>query len=210
MVYSTLYDLPTSRPLLLQPYIRSMIMAAFFVRAVRSSVHRNIRQLASRNRGLGDVAAYFNFQRAIVGSPESINQKFADQAIRIDQPAEPIDVRKAKQQHATYVSELKKLIPQVIEVPFDDRFPDQVFVEEPAVCLDGTALMTQMRPASRAREVEPMRPVLESMGFSIVEMREYGAYLDGGDVLFTGREFLIGLTQRTNSVSQLVFFSFST
>jgi N-dimethylarginine dimethylaminohydrolase len=76
-------------------------------------------------------------------------------------------------------------------------------VEEPAVCLDGTALVTQMRPASRAREVEPMRPVLESMGFSIVEMREYGAYLDGGDVLFTGREFLIGLTQRTNSVSQL-------
>lgn len=169
-------------------------------------MHRNTRQLASRNRGLGDVAAYFNFQRAIVGSPESINQKFADQAIRIDQPAEPIDARKAKQQHATYVSELKKLIPQVIEVPFDDRFPDQVFVEEPAVCLDGTALMTQMRPASRAREVEPMRPVLESMGFSIVEMREYGAYLDGGDVLFTGREFLIGLTQRTNSVSQLVFF----
>ena len=176
-----------------------LIMAAFIVRAIRLSVQRNTRQLASR--GLGDVAAYFNFQRAIIGSPVSINQKFADNALRIDQPTEPIDVRKAKQQHTAYVSELKKLIPEVVEVPFDERFPDQVFVEEPAVCLDGTALMTQMKPASRAREVEPMKPVLESMGFSIVEMREHGAYLDGGDVLFTGREFLIGLTARTNSVS---------
>ena len=192
-------------PTFLQPGVLTMTMAAFFVRTVRSSVQRNTRQLqlANRPRGLGDVAAYFNFQRAIVGSPASINQNFADHAIRIDQPAEPIDIHKAKRQHAVYVSELKRLIPQVVEVPFDERFPDQVFVEEPAVCLDGAALMTQMRPASRAREIEPMRPVLESMGFNIVEMREYGAYLDGGDVLFTGREFLIGLTQRTNSVSQL-------
>lgn len=151
----------------------------------------------------GDPAAYFNFRRAIVGSPESINQNFADNALRIDPGPcleAPIDVARAKQEHSTYVGELKKLIPEVVEVPYDDRFPDQVFVEEPAVCLDGTALLTQMKPASRAKETEPMRPVLEKMGFRILQMKEPGAYLDGGDVLFTGREFLIGLTERTNKV----------
>lgn len=176
-------------------------MAALLRRVVRLPLtslqtHRNTRQLTN------DVAAYFNFQRAIVGSQESINQNFADNALRIDQPTEPIDVATARREHAVYVSELKKLIPNVVEVPFDERFPDQVFVEEPAVCLDGTALMTQMKPASRAGEVEPMKPVLEGMGFRIVEMKEPGAYLDGGDVLFTGREFLIGLTERTNKVSE--------
>ena len=172
---------------------------AAVLRATRLTLQWNSRQFT---RSRGDVAAYFNFQRAIVGSSESINQNFADNALRIDQPTEPIDVIKARREHAVYVSELRKLIPNVVEVPFDERFPDQVFVEEPAVCLDGTALMTQMKPASRAREVEPMRPVLEEMGFRIVEMKEPGAYLDGGDVLFTGREFLIGLTQRTNKVGR--------
>ena len=174
-------------------------MAGRCARLFQAVQRNSVRQLTTRR--LGDVAAYFNFQRAIVGSSASINQNFADHALRIEESAEPIDVSKAKLQHAAYVSELKKLIPQVVEVPFDERFPDQVFVEEPAVCVDGTALMTQMRPASRAKEVEPLRPLLEDMGFSISEMREHGAYLDGGDVLFTGREFLIGLTQRTNSVS---------
>ena len=172
-------------------------MAVLFCKFTRLSLQRNARLF---RRDLHDPAAYFNFQRAIVGSPHSINQNFADNALRIDQPTEPIDVRKARQQHAVYVSELKKLIPHVVEVPFDDRFPDQVFVEEPAVCLDGTALLTQMKPASRAGEVEPMRPVLEMMGFRILKMKEPEAYLDGGDVLFTGREFLIGLTERTNTV----------
>ena len=175
------------------------IMAARCVRLFQSVPTNSVRQLTSRR--LSDVAAYFNFQRAIVGSSASINQNFADQALRLEQSAEPIDVPRAKRQHAAYVCELKKLIPQVVEVPFDERFPDQIFVEEPAVCVDGTALMTQMRPASRAKEVEPMRLLLEDMGFNVLEMREHGAYLDGGDVLFTGREFLIGLTQRTNSVS---------
>ena len=165
---------------------------------LQSSPHQFRRTLSN------DPAAYFNFRQAIVGSPDSINQNFADNALRIDKPAEAIDVNRAKEQHATYVRELKKLIPEVVEVPFDARFPDQVFVEEPAVCLDGTALVTQMRPASRAKETEPMRPVLEKMGCRIVEMKEPGAYLDGGDVLFTGREFLIGLTERTNKVGTLV------
>ena len=175
--------------------------------ATRLSLQRNVRTVKQVTRGLGDAAAYFNFRRAIVGSPDSINQNFADHALRTDQLAEPINVNKAKQQHAVYVSELKKLIPEVMEVPFDDRFPDQVFVEEPAVCLDGAALLTQMKPASRAKETEPMRPVLESMGFRILEMKEPGAYLDGGDVMFTGREFLIGLTERTNPVSFVVLAS---
>ena len=154
------------------------------------------------SRGAHDVAEYFTFKRAIVGSPRTVNESFASSSIRIDQPSEPIDCAKARKQHATYVNELRKLIPEVVELPADERFPDLVYVEEPAVILDGTAVLTQMKPVSRAGEIEPMRGVLEKMGFcNIVQMKDPGAYLDGGDVLFTGREFLVGLTERTNKVS---------
>lgn len=37
-------------------------------------------------------------------------------------------------------------------------------------------------------------------GLKVVEMIEPGR-MDGGDVLFTGREFFVGLSERTNQVS---------
>ena len=89
----------------------------------------------------------------------------------------------------------------MVQIPAEERFPDLVYVEDPAVVLDGTALITQMAPPTRAPEILVMQPVLEKMGYRIVTMKEPGAYLDGGDVMFTGREFLVGLSERTNQVS---------
>ena len=90
-------------------------------------------------------------------------------------------------------------------MPVDEQFPDLVFVEDPVFILDGVALLTQMVQPSRAGEVVPMRQTLErheeQLGIKeIREMKEPGAYLDGGDILFTGREILVGLSQRTNKV----------
>ena len=41
---------------------------------------------------------------------------------------------------------------------------------------------------------------MKKLGLQIVKMREPGI-MDGGDVLFTGREFYVGLSKRTNQVS---------
>ena len=73
-------------------------------------------------------------------------------------------------------------------------------MEDPAVVLDGVALLTKMRSPTRAGEGEPMRSVLEELDLRIVPMMDPNAYLDGGDVIFTGREFLVGLSKRTNKV----------
>ena len=73
-------------------------------------------------------------------------------------------------------------------------------MEDPAVVLDGVALLTKMRSPSRAGEGEPMRTVLERLDLRVVPMTDPEAYLDGGDVIFTGREFLVGLSKRTNKV----------
>ena len=45
-----------------------------------------------------------------------------------------------------------------------------------------------------------MKKMMEKLGLKIVEMEDPGR-LDGGDVLFTGKEFFVGQSKRTNAVS---------
>ncbi|XP_067301515.1 N(G),N(G)-dimethylarginine dimethylaminohydrolase 1 isoform X2 [Pseudorasbora parva] len=47
-------------------------------------------------------------------------------------------------------------------------------------------------------QTEAMKEALTGLGLNIVEMTDESATLDGGDVLFTGREFFVGLSKRTN------------
>ncbi|GLD75226.1 N(G),N(G)-dimethylarginine dimethylaminohydrolase 1 isoform X1 [Lates japonicus] len=48
------------------------------------------------------------------------------------------------------------------------------------------------------RTTEAMKGALKDLNLNIVEMTDENATLDGGDVLFTGREFFVGLSKRTN------------
>lgn len=146
------------------------------------------------------VHQFFQYTRAVIGS---VNDRFATGAIRFEEPQTPIDVEKARAHHSNYVKHLRKTLPgKIFQIPADSRFPDQVFTEDPAVVYDGTALLTRMRAPSRSGEKDAMKHALEEMGFNnIHEMRNPAAYLDGGDVLFTGREFLVGLSTRTNKVA---------
>ncbi|KAM7013162.1 N(G),N(G)-dimethylarginine dimethylaminohydrolase 1 isoform 2-T2 [Tautogolabrus adspersus] len=50
----------------------------------------------------------------------------------------------------------------------------------------------------RASPAETMKGALKDLNLNIVEMTDETATLDGGDVLFTGREFFVGLSKRTN------------
>ncbi|XP_038649547.1 N(G),N(G)-dimethylarginine dimethylaminohydrolase 1 [Scyliorhinus canicula] len=46
--------------------------------------------------------------------------------------------------------------------------------------------------------VEAIKQVLKDLNLNVVEMTDEAATLDGGDILFTGKEFFVGLSQRTN------------
>ncbi|XP_020391506.2 N(G),N(G)-dimethylarginine dimethylaminohydrolase 1 [Rhincodon typus] len=46
--------------------------------------------------------------------------------------------------------------------------------------------------------VETTKQILKELNFNIVEIKDETATLDGGDVLFTGKEFFVGLSKRTN------------
>ena len=138
----------------------------------------------------------FHYTRAIV---RHIPDTLADNALRMNEPASPIDLERARQQHANYVCQLRQLVPDVLVLPGDDSQPDCVFVEDPVVVCGNVALVCRMAPESRRSEAAVLKAAVESLGLLTVEMTE-PALMDGGDVLFTGREFFVGLSSRTNQV----------
>lgn len=43
-----------------------------------------------------------------------------------------------------------------------------------------------------------MKPVLKSFGMAVMEILDDSAIIDGGDVMFTGKEIFVGISKRTN------------
>uniref|UniRef100_A0A674JYB2 DDAH family member 2, ADMA-independent n=1 Tax=Terrapene triunguis TaxID=2587831 RepID=A0A674JYB2_9SAUR len=117
-------------------------------------------------------------------------------------PAEPVDLAKAHRQYGVYTGILRqKLGLQVIELVADEGLPRSVLVEDAAVIQGDTALVTRPWEPARRGEVTRMpgiKKVLEELKMRVVEVMDDGATLDGSDVLFTGREFFVGISKWTN------------
>ena len=136
----------------------------------------------------------FQYTKAIVCA---IPSSLPAEAQRQNDPEEAVDFEKAVRQHHQYVLALKNLGLEVIELPADDNHPDCVFVEDVSVVCDGVALIARLGHQTRRGESARMKLILEELGLVVAEMKPPAA-LDGGDVLFTGKEFLVGLSKRTN------------
>ncbi|KAI1300170.1 putative dimethylarginine dimethylaminohydrolase [Halotydeus destructor] len=138
------------------------------------------------------LGTYGRYTHAIVCRvPDSFNGAIGS--------SEAINLDEARREHEQYVNILRSLGVDVIELPADDKLPDCPFVEDTAVVANGIALMCRPGHMSRLREVDTMRAILKKeLNMPIVEIADKSAKLDGGDVLFTGREFFVGISQRTN------------
>ncbi|XP_047230425.1 N(G),N(G)-dimethylarginine dimethylaminohydrolase 1 isoform X1 [Girardinichthys multiradiatus] len=142
----------------------------------------------------GLMAGFGHYTHAVVrGIPASL----AKEALRTSQAE--VDLTRARTEHEAYVGVLRKRLElEVVELPADESLPDCVFVEDAAVVCGETALITRPGAESRRGETEVIKKALKDLDLNIVEMTDENATLDGGDVLFTGREFFVGLSKRTN------------
>ncbi|HVX85589.1 MAG TPA: arginine deiminase family protein [Phycisphaerae bacterium] len=109
---------------------------------------------------------------------------------------QPIDVHRARSQHAAYERTLENLRVRVERVGGGEDFPDGVFIEDTAVVVDEMAVIT--RPGAPARRGET-ECVAEMLGRSrtLVRLAE-PAMLDGGDVLCIGKRVWVGQSARSN------------
>jgi dimethylargininase len=123
------------------------------------------------------------------GVPDSFNG-----AIRSE--ATTIDVAAARRQHAAYVSALADAGYDIMALEADEAHPDCPFVEDTAVLLADTAVLTRPGAESRRGEVASVADALRAIT-SVAEITS-PATLDGGDVLVMGDRVFVGRTARTN------------
>jgi dimethylargininase len=100
--------------------------------------------------------------------------------------------------HAHYVATLKSTGAKVIELPPLEAYPDAVFVEDTALCLPQGAVMMRPGAPSRMGEVALMEPALRAVYENIRQISGPG-HIEGGDILVTGREVLVGRSDRTDA-----------
>ena len=115
----------------------------------------------------------------------------------------PIDLARARRQHARYVAELARLGCQIEWLPGLPGQADGVFVEDTAVLVPEAGVITRPGAASRRDEVPSVAAAL-ARHVPLVPI-EAPATLEGGDVLRVGRAFYVGASARTNAagVAQL-------
>jgi len=108
----------------------------------------------------------------------------------------PIDMEKARAQHRAYESILEKLGAKVISLPEERDLADSMFVEDPAIVLDETAIICTLGTEARRKEAPSLAAALEP--FRKLAYVKLPGMLEGGDVLRVGKKIFVGLTQRSN------------
>ena len=120
----------------------------------------------------------------------------AVRGLRASDAGDP-DIRMFHRHHAEYVRALQcaGLTVDVLE-PIES-FPDSVFVEDPALCVAGAAIILRPGAKSRFGEREHARAALGQRFERCIDLPPDG-FVEGGDVLVTGREVVVGLSARTD------------
>lgn len=110
---------------------------------------------------------------------------------------EPIDFRRAADQHRRYEEALEVLGCTVQRLPPVTELPDSVFVEDTAVVLPELAIIARPGAASRRPEVDSVASALRRL--RPLAYIEPPGTLDGGDVLRVGSRLYVGASGRTNA-----------
>uniref|UniRef100_A0A915I3N8 Dimethylargininase n=1 Tax=Romanomermis culicivorax TaxID=13658 RepID=A0A915I3N8_ROMCU len=111
-----------------------------------------------------------------------------------------IDLQRAKKEQQEMCEILRHSGVNVFELSPEENAPAAtLLVEDVAVVCNGTALLAKPGHSSRRREI---LAIIMELGFYIIDLAQHPEsskiLLEGSDVLFTGREFFVGIGKKTN------------
>ena len=109
------------------------------------------------------------------------------------------DLSLFERHHADYVAALRETGAEVVLLDPLEAYPDAVFVEDTALCLPEGAIIMRPGAPSRLGEAAEMAPHLRQLYREVREISGADAYIEGGDILTTEREILVGRSARTNA-----------
>ncbi|CAH1249546.1 DDAH1 [Branchiostoma lanceolatum] len=150
------------------------------------------------------MADIFNFPvytRAVVRKiPSTLND-----GVRMEGFDEIADVDKAREEQECLIQGLKDAGLEVTILPSEDSMPDCAYVEDCCIVLGNRALVTRPADAPRRLEVDSVERCLRDLGLDIIHrIRDEGATLEGGDVIFTGTEFFVGESTQSNKAGHKI------
>lgn len=134
----------------------------------------------------------YRFTHAICRSPA---QSVTDGLRAVDHGAP--DAAQFNRDHEDYVAALRDAGVDVTVLPALEAFPDSVFVEDPALILDGTAILLAPSAPSRAGEAAAIAQDLARLTRGVIPLQTSGG-VDGGDILAFANEIWVGLSDRTD------------
>lgn len=101
--------------------------------------------------------------------------------------------------HRAYVAALRATGAHVTVLEPLEDFPDSVFVEDTALCLPEGAIIMRPGAPSRLGEAALMAPHLEALYREVRRIEDGASFIEGGDILVTETEILVGRSARTNA-----------
>lgn len=135
----------------------------------------------------------FRFTHAITRRPAAS----ATGGIRAIDTGAP-DVALMLRHHDDYVAALRAAGAAIVELPDLPAYPDAQFVEDTALCLPEGAVVMRPGAASRLGEAAEMAPTLRTLYDQVLTIEGPGT-IEGGDILVTEREILVGRSARTDA-----------
>ena len=108
-------------------------------------------------------------------------------------------LRLMQSHHSDYIAALRSTGASVVELPALETFPDSVFVEDTALCLPEGAVIMRPGAPSRLGEVAEMAPHLAALYAEVKQITAADSFIEGGDILTTETEILVGRSARTNA-----------
>lgn len=135
----------------------------------------------------------FRFTHAIARAPSASITR----GLRAVDTGTP-DLGLMSRHHADYIAALRSTGATVIELSPLTDYPDSVFVEDTALCLPEGAVVMRPGAPTRLGEAAQMAPTLRALYDEVVEIKGPGT-IEGGDILTTEREILVGRSARTDA-----------
>ena len=100
--------------------------------------------------------------------------------------------------HSDYIAALASTGANVTTLEALEDFPDSVFIEDAALCLNEGAIVMRPGAPSRLGEAAAIVPVLSRFYDDVLAIEGAG-FIEGGDILTTEQEIMVGASARTDS-----------
>lgn len=133
----------------------------------------------------------FDFNSAIVRTPG----KSVVNGLRANGGPPPV-FETVLAEHQAYVAALRSAGLKVTVLPALEQFPDSMFVEDPALVFTEAAVLLRPGAPSRMAEAQELAGTLAARFPELRQLLSNG-FADGGDILVTPDQVLIGLSART-------------